>query len=58
MQFSSKPDWFLVSILGDLNLFLPNYTFKYQSESTTWIKSDHMIGLPIEKMKLLKVAYE
>ena len=58
VQFSSKPDWFLVSILGDLNLFLPNDTFMYQSESKTWTKSDLMIDFPIDKINFLRVAYE
>ena len=58
MQSSSKPDWFLVTILGDLNLFLPDYTFVYQSETTTWKKSDVMVDLPIDKVKFLRVAYE
>ena len=57
IQFPSKPNWFLVPILGELFLFCHGNTMKFDSETKDWNKIDQMIDLPIENIKFLYVAY-
>ena len=57
IQFPSKPNWFLVPILGELFLFCQGNTMKFDSETKAWIKIDQMIDLPIENIKSLQIVY-
>ena len=58
VSFPTKPNWFLIPILGELHLFLPNQTFRYHSETATWTSIDLQIDLPIEDIKTLRLGFQ
>ena len=57
VSFPTKPNWFLIPILGELHLFLPNHTFRYHSETATWTSIDLQIDLPIEDIEVLRIGF-
>ena len=57
IQFPSRPNWFLVPILGELYLFGHGHTMKFDSETKTWSKTDPLIDLPIDHIKTLRIAF-
>ena len=58
VSFPTKPNWFLIPILGELHLFLPNQTLRYHSETTTWTSIDLQIDLPLEDIKVLRLGFQ
>ena len=57
VSFPTKSNWFLIPILGELHLFVPNHTFRYHSETTTWTSIDLKIDLPIEDIEGLRIGF-
>ena len=57
IQLPPKPNWFLVPILGELHLFLPEQTLRYDSETSKWIEVNSFIYLPLEDIEFLSIAY-
>ena len=58
VKLPSMPHWFLVSIHGQLNLFLPKATLEFNYETTTWININRTISLPISDINSLKLSHE
>ena len=53
-----SPHWFMISILGELHLFLPNITLKYHQSETkvTWTTIEPLMNLHIEDVEFLNVV--
>ena len=56
-QLPSKPNWFLIPILGELYLFLPEQTLRYNSETSKWMEMNSLIDLPLQDIEFLSIAY-
>ena len=56
-QLPSKPHWFLIPIIGELYLFLPEQTLRYDSETSKWMEVNSLIELPLQDIEFLSIAY-
>ena len=58
IKFPLSPHWFMISILGELHLILPNITLKYHQSETnvTWTTFEPLMNLHIEDVEFLNVV--
>ena len=57
IHWPSTPNWFLIPILGQLYLFLPEQTLRFDSGTSNWIEMDSLIDLPLQDIKVLSIAH-